>query len=437
MKHSTLRRMPMLSAIPLILGGLFGVDPAFSMAAETNGRGCAASETWDSAMNMCMPVPGPGPGTAIITGQFNAFGVISALPGPRGIDQFAAPNMFMLGVGRKSGQRQFLNIELMGTTELWTYPRRGYPQLLQIGEERSDGTAYVDAQHPHSSPLMGLTFSDTINLASSRTLKVSFAPRGESADGPIAFMHRDSARDNPDAPLGHHVGQDVGHISSTVFRTSLDLGRIIIEASAFNGSEPSPTKVDLPIDTPNSAALRMTYVLDPAHRVMFSAARVVQQDDQYPGATSAIHLSASLYDHLTLASVGTIDHAFIIGSIKRHPDGASLLSFLEEAVLERGNSDFWGRVETVQRLRSELHIPAPTASDSVDATRWVAALTAGYTHWSAPGRKLQVGLGTSVTIDHLPVQWSAAYDGPTPLTVRFIVQIRGSGHWAKAPDAPP
>lgn len=419
---------------PLIVASLVGLlcvvtDPG--AAADSIGHNCADNESWDNAMSMCMPSASSSTAQAVVSGKFNAFGVFSAVQGPRGADQFAAPNMFMIDAGKTLGMRQFLNLDLMGTMELWTYPHRGYPELLQIGEERSNGTPYVDAQHPHSSPIMGLTLSDVINLDSSRTLKLFFAPRGESTDGPIAYMHRDSARDDPDAPLGHHVGQDVGHISSTVLGTQLDLGRVIIEASAFNGREPSPTKVDLPIGSLNSEAVRATYALAPAHRVMASIAHVEQDDSQYPRTTSATRLSASLYDHSALAGVGAVDHTFIVGSIARHPMGTALTSFLDEAVLHRRSSDFWGRIEVLQRLRSELQIPAPAVPGSTDEKRWVSALTLGYTHWSAPFGALQIAVGSSVTADILPDEWSAAYGGRTPLTARFIVQIRSSGRWQR------
>jgi hypothetical protein len=417
---------------PLIVASLVAILCVVSdsgAAADMSGHTCADNESWDNAMNMCMPSAISSTAQAVVSGQFNAFGVFSVVQGPRGVDQFAAPNMFMIDAGETLGMRQFLNLNLMGTAELWTYPHRGYPELLQIGEERSDSTPYVDAQHPHSSPIMGLTLSETINLDSSRRLRLFFAPRGESTDGPVAFMHRESARDDPDAPLGHHVGQDVGHISSTVLGTQLDLERIIVEASVFNGTEPNPTIVDLPIGSLNSEALRITYTLAPAHRLMASVAHVEQQDSQYPGTTSASRLSASLYDHFAFAGVGAVDQTFIIGSITRHPAGSALTSFLDEAVLQRGVSDFWGRIEVLQRLSSELQIPTPVGS--TDEKRWVCALTLGYTHWSDPFAALQIGIGSSLTADVLPDEWSAAYGGRTPLTVRFIVQIRGSGRWQR------
>jgi hypothetical protein len=412
------------------------LDNSLSIGAESGPPGahtCAVNENWDNAMSMCMPSPESGTAQAVVSGQFNVFGVLSDVPGPRGIDQFAAPNMFMVDVGRTLGSRQFVNLDLMGTTELWTYPSRGYPELLQIGEERSDGSPYVDAQHPHSSPLMGLTLSDTVDFGSSDRLRIFFAPRGESTDGPIPYMHRESARDDPDAPLGHHVGQDVGHITSTVLGAQLTLGKVTVEASSFNGTEPQPTRVDLPIGPLNSEALRITYVLAPEHRLMASVAQVDQTDPQYPGTTSATRRSSSLYDHWDIDQVGSLDHTFIVGSISRRPDSQTLTSILDEALLQHGRSDFWGRIEILERLRSELEIPDPIALgvSAPDEKRWVSAWTLGVTRWAARYHDLQIGVGASVTLDVIPSEWASAYGSRTPLTGRLIVQVKGAGRWAR------
>ncbi len=416
--------------IALILASLIGLAAVSAPANAVDAPRCAPHESWDYTMAMCMPEKDAGSDSVVLSAQFNAFGMLAIAQGPRGVDALAAPNMFMFDLGKSVGESHFLNLELMGTTELWTYPRRGYPELLQIGEERSDGTPYVDAQHPHSSPIMGLTLSDTFPIGPSAALKVFFAPRGESADGPVAFMHRDSARDNPDAPLGHHVGQDVGHISSTVIGAQLSLGRVVIEGSVFNGAEPLPTKVDLPMGPFNSEALRVTWLLAPEHRLMGSLARVEQRDDLYPGVTSASRWSVSLYDRFVASNAATIDNTFLIGSIKRHPTNVALTSLLDEAVVQVRSSDFWGRIETLQRLRSELAI-APLGVGTTDDRRWVSAVTLGYTHWSEAHGSLQFGLGTSVTIDALPGVWAAAYGGRTPVTGRLIIQVRGVGHWKR------
>ncbi len=418
-------RNPFAGPLSLMLLILSSQTITCANAADLN-HGCSKNESWDVSMSMCMPLAGSQTPRTVISGRFNVFGVFSAVQGLRGVNQFAAPNMFMIDAGSTIGTRQFINLDLMGTTELWTYSQHGYPELLQVGEERSDGTAFVDAQHPHSSPIMGLTLSDTITIDQAKTLKLFLAPRGESTDGPIALMHRVSARDNPDAPLGHHVGQDVGHISSTVVGAQLNLGTWVVEASAFNGTEPEPTHVDLPIGPLNSEALRITYLLASQHRIMASIAQVDQTDPIYPGTTSATRLSASIYDHLLLGS-GSLDHSFIVGSITRRPRPSTLNSFLDEGTWKHNTFDIWGRVEVLQRLASELEMP--TASVMGDEKRWVSAFTVGYTHWSAWHPKLGFGVGTSLTMDVLPSEWVTAYGRRTPLTARLIFQLRGSGQW--------
>ncbi len=390
---------------------------------------CGRGERWDVGMGMCMPGPDPMVTSTVLAARFNAFGVWSALQGPRGVDQFAAPNWFMIEATRSVDARQVIGIDFMGTAELWTYPWHGYPELLQVGEERSDGSAYVDAQHPHSSPIMGLTFSDTISLAGDRLLELSFAPRGESTDGPIAYLHRASARDNPDAPLGHHVAQDVGHISSTVLAARLTTGRWTIEISAFNGTEPEPMQVDLPLGSPDSAALRLGYATSPDHRVMASVAHVRQTDATYPGTTSATRLSASIYDQFKLPGPWTADHSLVIGSMHRHPDGAPLASFLDELTVSNGPSALWGRLELLQRLASELRIPVTSPVTPAEDKRWVSALTIGYTHWMRERHHIEFAIGSSLTADVVPNAWEMTYGSRVPLTVRVIFQVRGAGHW--------
>jgi hypothetical protein len=379
-------------------------------------------------MAMCMPAAGGADSGLQLSAQFAAFAVLSAVPGPRGAEQLATPNYLMLVAALPAGQRQLLSLEFMGTTELWTFPRSGYPELLQVGEQRADGQPYRDAQHPHSSPVMGLLLADTLELGASRTLELSFAPRGASSDGPVAFMHRESARDNPDAPLGHHVGQDVGHISSTVLAAQLALGRLTLEASAFNGSEPEPTHVDLPLGRIDSGALRLTLEFVTAHRLAASLARVRQADPEYPGSSHATRGSVSLTDRFGAVAGPHLDHALIFGVITRDGPTPTLHSLLDEGTLNRGHVDFWWRVETLERLASELGVVAAATGNE---RRWVQALTLGATRWHASASAWQLGLGASLTLDHVPGDWAMAYGGHAPLSARLILQLRGNSHWRR------
>ena len=203
----------------------------------------------DHAMGMCMPIAKVDSPIQMYMVHGQVFGGGIVQERPRGTSKIFSTSMVMADVGASLGERNYLNLDVMLTAEKWTLPQRGYPELLQIGEDDAQGNPYIDAQHPHNSPLMGLTLSDTITLNSGEGVyfKLFAAPRGETTDGPVAFMHRSTGKINPDAPLGHHVGQDVGHISSSVIGASLRRRSSILEFSAFSGKEPEPTKIDLPI----------------------------------------------------------------------------------------------------------------------------------------------------------------------------------------------
>ncbi|HET9868947.1 MAG TPA: hypothetical protein VFR02_00405, partial [bacterium] len=276
--------------------------------------------------------------------------------------------------------------------------------------------------HPHSSPLMGLTLSDTIRLADDKSdLKLFVAPRGESTDGPIAFMHRVTGMVDPDAPLGHHVGQDVGHISSSVLGAALKLGGFHLEASTFNGAEPEPTQVDLPLGTPNSYAFRVTQEFSPQFKAMASYAYVASPEPDAPDIRSVDRYSASAYLDLPLDDKWWFHDSLIFGSIA-HLDHADLLSSVcEEWLFNTDVFRIYSRLEVLQRTPNELAIgglPDP------DSGRWVTAFTLGFSHSLVKWDGWDLSFGIQGTNDQLPAEYQAAYAG-NPFTYQFYVQWGG------------
>jgi hypothetical protein len=328
--------------------------------------------------------------------------------------------MLMIDLGTTVSRDEYFNIDLMLTGELWTVAPTGSPELLQIGEKQADGSPFLDAQHPHSSPIMGLTFSDTLALADDKScLKLFFAPRGESTDGPVAFMHRITGMVNPDAPLGHHIGQDVGHISSTVLGESLKLGGLHLEASTFNGSEPEPTKVDLPMGELNSFAFRVIEDFSPNLTAMASYAWVGNPE---PGISNAERFSASLYTHFPVSENLTLHNTLIYGGITNIDNASYLSSFCEEFLLNSKTMNIFARLEQLQRTPNQLQIPGlPNA----DTGRWVSAFTLGYSHQVAAWDGWELRAGLSMTNDQVPAEYSAAYEG-NPFTYKFFFQLGGS-----------
>jgi hypothetical protein len=93
-------------------------------------------------------------------------------------------------------------------------------------------------------PVTGLTFAG--------------APSGEPALGPVAFMHRASAADNPTAPLSHHTF-DSTHVSFGVITAAVDHGRWLVEGSVFNGREPDEHRWDFDFGRLDSYSARLWF----------------------------------------------------------------------------------------------------------------------------------------------------------------------------------
>ena len=277
----------------------------------TSQNGCGSNGYYEIGMSMCEPRPGrPGRFSGMVMGDVFLVGI--AEEGPRGRLALSGPNWLMGDMGVDLARWNRLELDSMLTSELWTTPSSGYPELLQIGESQRDGQPFLDAQHPHSSPIMGLRLTDVISWdeSSTRLLRLSFAPRGESTDGPIAFMHRPTGTVNPDAPLGHHIGQDVGHISSTVIGAGLYVDQTILEVSTFYGLEPQPTQVDLPFGSPDSFAARVSQHFGP-HFLASASAAYVSNPEGDPAIPHVLRFSAS----------GSTQHA-LLGSWSLHTMGA-------------------------------------------------------------------------------------------------------------------
>ena len=98
----------------------------------------------------------------------------------------------------------------------------GSPQLFQTGESYQMGPL-IDRQHPHD---LLMELGATYRLRASRaTIILSDADLvGPAALGPTPFMHRESARNNPQAPLTHHQ-LDSTHITPGVLTGGVEVGQ--------------------------------------------------------------------------------------------------------------------------------------------------------------------------------------------------------------------
>src|SRR6202163_3772866 len=158
--------------------------------------------------------------------------------GPRGGDKFYAPNWFMASGVHKLGGGSIL-LQSMLSLDPATITHESYPMLFQTGET-AYGKPLVDAQHPHDF-IMGLGASYAHPLGENTMLQLYYAPVGDPALGPVAFAHRASATELPQAPLGHHW-QDSSHIANEVLTAGILYKKVRLEASGFYGSEPDENR---------------------------------------------------------------------------------------------------------------------------------------------------------------------------------------------------
>jgi hypothetical protein len=149
-------------------------------------------------------------------------------------------NWLMLSGERPLGHGRLILVG-MGSLEPFTIAAVGSPQLFQTGESFHN-SPNVNYQHPHDL-VMGL--GATYRYETSRAAYVVSADLvGSPALGPTPFMHRESARDNPQVPLSHH-DLDATHVTPGVVTVGVEAAGFTLESSAFRGAEPDENRLNI------------------------------------------------------------------------------------------------------------------------------------------------------------------------------------------------
>lgn len=344
-----------------------------------------------------------------------AFGQYDHQAGPRGATQWGSLNWAMIMADREVGGGH-LTLRFMPSLDPWTVGRCGYPMLLQSGET-CHGRPLVDRQHPHDFFMeLGAVYERA--LSSSLALLVYAAPAGEPALGPVAFMHRPSAMDEPQAPLGHHW-QDATHISFGVLTTGLYTRTVRLEASAFNGHEPDERRWNFDPIRINSYSGRLTF--NPTPNWSFSAGygrldnpeRADPPEDVRRLVASAMHGRAIGPDAQWATTL-----IYGRNEGEGHPGSHSVL--LEtEAILDRHNTMF-GRAEYVQKSGHDLQLPG------IDDERifGVSALSLGYIRELSRGRGVTLGVGARGSVNMIPRALESAYGSRRPVGGMVFLRLR-------------
>lgn len=218
---------------------------------------------------------------------------------------------------------------------------RGYPNLFATGET-AGGEPLVDRQHPHDL-FMELSARIDVIIADDASVFLYGGPVGEPALGPSAFMHRGSAKLNPEAPITHHWF-DSSHITYGVATVGLSSRKFQVEASIFTGREPDERRWNIEKPRFDSWSVRSTWNPNPNWALQFSTGRLKQPeflihpDEDEQRTTASIHYAN-----------GKGLSAMAAFSAKDRLPGPTLTAYLAETNWDiEGHHTLFGRIENVK-----------------------------------------------------------------------------------------
>lgn len=346
------------------------------------------------------------------------FGVNSQR-GPRGVTKVESSNWLMPMAYRRVGAGT-LQLRGMFSGEAFSFPPGGSPQLFQTGETYQ-GQPLIDRQHPHDL-FMELSAQYTVPLGERGTWFSYVALPGEPALGPVAFMHRNSASQNPSPVLSHHL-QDSTHISFGVLTSGFTYRGLKVEGSLFNGREPDEERYDLEFNKWNSRAVRLTYAPNSDWTMQWSYGLLKNPEALEPGDVR--RMTASIMHNKTWAR-GSWATTFVWGRNREEHDGvAKLNGYTAESTLNFIDRNYlYTRLELVDKnsLLTDADRAALNIEDHHPQFR-IGAYTFGAARDVWQTDNLAVALGGDFTFYSKPEILDAIY-GRRPTAYKFYLRFR-------------
>ena len=381
------------NAQPMNMSGMGEMNAAgMFLMDDMSGTG-VNPDAWTMPMLM-KPI---GSWTTMFMGE--AFLVETQQAGPRGGDKLYSTNWMMADAEHRLGKEGAIEFQLMLSLEPATITDRRYPLLFQTGET-AFGKPIEDGQHPHNF-VMGLGMQYALALSENTTLELYAAPVGDPALGPIAYPHRASAAELPQAPIAHHW-QDSTHIVDDVVTAGVAYKKIKLEASGFHGAEPNESRWTIEVGRIDSWATRLWFFPTNRWAAQVSVGRLSHPEALEPGdqvrATASVEYSKPMVG-------GSWSSSFIWGRDHSTFTKRNLNSYTAESVLPVRRKNFvTGRAELVDK--DELFEGVPEVQESLNvyygSTFRIGAYTIGYTRDIGTFRNVETGIGANVETYSLP-----------------------------------
>jgi hypothetical protein len=350
-----------------------------------------------------------------------AFLVGTQQSGPRGGDKVYSANWGMLGAVHKVGRGSIM-LRSMVSLDPATVTDRRYPLLFQTGET-AFGKPIVDGQHPHDL-LMELSAQFAHPLGEKGMVNIYYAPVGDAALGPVAFPHRASAIELPQATLAHHW-QDSTHIANNLVTAGLSWSKVRIEASGFRGKEPNENRWNIDMGAMDSWSTRLSIFPVKNWSAQFSGGHLTRPEQFHLDDVNRI--TASVHHVLPRTNGNYWASSFIWARNYKTIAEQATQAITAETVIPFGRNNFiTGRFEWSQRdeLFDYDHDLAHEIHDQTGKHAFnVSAMTLGYTRDIALLRNVQTGVGANLTAYGIDSALKPYY-GDRPWGVNMFIRFR-------------
>jgi hypothetical protein len=333
--------------------------------------------------------------------------------GPRGADEFKAPNWWMGMATRRTG-RSRLTLDAMLSLDPATVGTLGYSELFQVGEA-IDNRPIVDRQHPHDF-FMQLSGAWRVPVTSETSVTLAGGPVGEPALGPIAFMHRPSAAENPLAPLSHHTF-DSTHVAFGVMTVAVDHGPWTIEGSIFNGREPDQHRWNFDFGPLDSASARIWLRPGPRWELQASTGHLTNPEALHPGNIERTTASVAW-----LAREGAGMTAVTAGYGVNKAEDETRQAVFAEATRRLGRQAWFARAEVVDVETGAL-LGGAAAGASGNRIDTVGAFSVGASRDLVSWHGFEGALGGMVTTYAVPEVLQGTH-GSHPVSLQLFFRLR-------------
>jgi hypothetical protein len=385
-------RATWVALISLVLGGVGRVRAQTPAAAGGSGRSQTSQVSIGDAGWMLMQ-------DGILFANVNHQG------GPRGGDELTAPNWWMGMASRRAGTGR-VTFNAMFSLDPATVGEDGYRELFQVGEALN-GRPLIDRQHPHDF-FMQLSAIWRVPMTGSTGFTIAGGPAGEPALGPVAFMHRPSAADNPTAPLTHHTF-DSTHVAFGVITAAVDHGPFVLEGSLFNGREPDQHRWDFDFGRLDSVSGRLWFRPDDEWEFQVSSGHLVDPEELEPGHDVVRSTASASWTRKNGSAISALTAAIGVNDT----DHGTRYGFLVEGARHVDPNTFYARVEGLQAETVLLQTGMVVDGPAADVKDLVSAVTLGGVRDVLYWKGFEGGIGADVTFYGVPDSLQATPTSPS------------------------